>query len=60
MTARIMTTVDVYDALTTDRPYRPAHSPEEAIAIMREEVGKGWWDGQLVEKFRKVLAASGK
>ncbi|MGD0799563.1 MAG: HD domain-containing phosphohydrolase [Acidobacteriaceae bacterium] len=55
MTARIMATVDVYDALTTDRPYRSAHSPEEAFAIMQKEVGKGWWDGQLVAKFRKVI-----
>jgi putative two-component system response regulator len=60
MTARIMATVDVYDALTTDRPYRSAHSPEEAFAIMQEEVNKGWWDGQLVAKFRKVIAAVGK
>jgi putative two-component system response regulator len=60
MTARIMTTVDVYDALTTDRPYRSAHSSEEAFAIMQEEVSKGWWDAQLVAKFRKVIAAAAK
>jgi putative two-component system response regulator len=60
MTARIMTTVDVYDALTTDRPYRSAHSPAEAFAIMEEEVSKGWWDAQLVANFRKVIAAAAK
>jgi len=60
MTARIMTTVDVYDALTTDRPYRSAHSPEKAFAIMQEEVNKGWWDGRLVEKFRTIIAAAGE
>jgi putative two-component system response regulator len=49
MTARILQTVDVYDALTTDRPYRKALSSQEALAIMRSEVKKGWWDGGLVD-----------
>lgn len=49
LTARILQTVDIYDALTTDRPYRKALPPEEAFAVMREEVKRGWWDGSLVE-----------
>jgi putative two-component system response regulator len=49
ITARILQTVDVYDALTTDRPYRKALSSQEALAIMRAEVKKGWWDGGLVD-----------
>jgi putative two-component system response regulator len=49
MTARILQTVDVYDALTTDRPYRKALSSQEAFSIMRSEVEKGWWDGGLVD-----------
>jgi putative two-component system response regulator len=49
MTARILQTVDVYDALTTDRPYRKALSSQEALSIMRSEVKKGWWDGALVD-----------
>jgi putative two-component system response regulator len=49
MTARILQTVDVYDALTTDRPYRKALSSQEALSIMRSEVKKGWWDGGLVD-----------
>jgi HD-GYP domain-containing protein (c-di-GMP phosphodiesterase class II) len=44
--------------LTTDRPYRAALSPEEAFSIMRDEVRKGWWDGQLVEEFKKLIAAA--
>src|SRR6202166_3551219 len=44
MTARILQTVDVYDALTTDRPYRKALSSQEALSIMRSEVKKGWGD----------------
>jgi len=42
LTAQIMQTVDIYDALTTSRPYRKALSPKEAFAIMDTEVKKGW------------------
>ena len=47
--ARILQSVDIYDALTTERPYKPAYSREQACAIMREEVAKGWWDPKTVE-----------
>jgi putative two-component system response regulator len=49
ITARILQSADIYDALTTDRPYRPAYSREQACAIMREEVAKGWWDPNTME-----------
>jgi putative two-component system response regulator len=55
LAARILQTVDVYDALTTDRPYRKALSDEEALRIMRVEVGRGWWDRQIVEEFAQML-----
>jgi putative two-component system response regulator len=55
LTARIMTVVDIYDSLTTDRPYRLAMSPAEAFSVMQEEVRKGWWDGQLIEEFRNLI-----
>lgn len=53
--ARILQTVDVYDALTTDRPYRNALSRQEAFRIMNEEVRKGWWDVRLVEEFASLV-----
>jgi putative two-component system response regulator len=56
VTARIMSTVDVYDALVTDRPYRKALPSGEAFRIMREEVKRGWWDGELVERFESLMA----
>ena len=37
--ARIFAIVDVYDALTSDRPYRPAWSKEKALAHIREQSG---------------------
>jgi putative two-component system response regulator len=55
LTAKILTTVDVYDALTTDRPYRKALSREEALAIMEAEVKRGWWEGSLVTELHTML-----
>jgi diguanylate cyclase (GGDEF)-like protein/putative nucleotidyltransferase with HDIG domain len=51
---RIISIVDVYDALTSDRPYRRALSPEEAVKILREGAGKQF-DPDLVELFEKAL-----
>ena len=55
LTARILQIVDVYDALTTDRPYRAALSPKEALGILEQEAAKGWWDGRLLAEFRQML-----
>jgi putative two-component system response regulator len=48
LTARILQTVDIFDSLTTDRPYRKALTQERALAIMWEETRRGWWDADLV------------
>ena len=37
--ARIVTYCDVYDALTTDRPYRKAYQPKEALKIIKDSIG---------------------
>ena len=55
MTARVLQVVDVFDALTTERPYKAAKATPEAMAILREEVARGWWDGELVELFGGML-----
>ncbi|MBW2263124.1 MAG: HD domain-containing protein, partial [Deltaproteobacteria bacterium] len=44
LTVRIISVADVYDALTTDRPYRKAMSHEKAMDILGEEVKKECWD----------------
>jgi putative two-component system response regulator len=54
-TARILQITDIYDALTTDRPYRKALSLEKAFSIMREEVKRGWWDGSVLNEFEAVV-----
>jgi len=52
--ARIFAIVDVWDALRSDRPYRPAWKKEEALAYIREQSGKHF-DPQVVELFFKVI-----
>ena len=54
LTARVLQIVDVYDALTTQRPYKRALSRPEALEIMAEEVQKGWWDPGIFQKFRHM------
>ena len=49
--AQIMGIVDVYDAITTDRPYKPAATAARAYAELTEEVAKGWRRRDLVDAF---------
>ena len=53
--ARILQTVDIYDALTTARSYKPAFSQERALEIMRVEARRGWRDGALVDLFTELI-----
>lgn len=55
---RIVSVVDVYDALTTPRPYRPAMEKEPALRILREEAARGWWDKDVVEAWSRLLSGS--
>jgi putative nucleotidyltransferase with HDIG domain len=62
--ARVLALADVFDALTTDRPYRPAFSPDEALRMMREDCGKAFDPAlfpvfeQLVPSFQAFVAAA--
>jgi putative two-component system response regulator len=58
LTARILQTVDIYDSLTTDRPYRNALSREKALEIMWEETRRGWWDADLLSALEGLLVES--
>jgi putative two-component system response regulator len=53
--ARILQIVDVFDALTTERPYKKALPPSEAFRIMQEEADKGWWDPKLFYLFEELV-----
>lgn len=47
--ASVIGVVDAYDAMTTDRPYKAAFTPEAACRELREEAGKGWKSEAIVE-----------
>jgi len=49
--ARILQVADIYDALTTARPYKKAMTHAEAARVMLEEVDRGWRDPELVSLF---------
>lgn len=49
---RVLSICDVYDTLRSARAYRGAFSHEEAMEILRQEVIKGWWQSDLVERMQ--------
>jgi putative two-component system response regulator len=55
VTARVMQIVDVYDALTTVRPYKPAFSITDALQTMKVEVARGWWDRNIFDHFERLV-----
>jgi putative two-component system response regulator len=53
--AQIIGVVDVFDALTTDRPYRAAMPLARAAEELRQEVARGWRDAGLVDTFLRLI-----
>ena len=53
LAARIFSVVDVWDALTSDRPYRNAWTVERVREYIRNESGK-YFDPQIAEKFLQL------
>ena len=53
--ARLFAIVDVWDAITTDRPYRKGWPRKKALKYIREQSGK-YFDPQLVDMFLKEMA----
>jgi putative nucleotidyltransferase with HDIG domain len=54
LTAQIVAIADVYDALTTTRPYRPALGQEAALAEI--ERCRAWWSEAVYLAFREAVA----
>ncbi|MGJ3250766.1 MAG: response regulator [Elainellaceae cyanobacterium] len=53
--AQVFQMIDIYDALTSERPYKKALSPTESLTIMSEETAKGWRNPDLMKKFAKFI-----
>jgi hypothetical protein len=54
----LSSTADVYDALTTERSYKTALTPDHAVRELRDEAARGWKFDTIVEEFA-ALAARG-
>lgn len=54
---RIVSVVDVFDALSSDRPYRKRLSVNSAIDLLLLEAQKGWWDNEIVKALIEVISA---
>lgn len=54
LTARVLQIADVFDALTTERPYKQALSLTDALEVMREEVRRNWWDPAIYAEFEQM------
>jgi len=55
--AQVFQLVDIFDALTYERPYKTAFSIEKALSILKEETEKGWRNPTLVNKFVDFILA---
>jgi putative nucleotidyltransferase with HDIG domain len=53
---RIAAIADIYDALTTDRPYRDAMTRDEAMEIMHREAGEGRLDPDILVVFESLIS----
>ena len=52
---RIVTIVDIYDALRSRRTYKEAFSIDVSFKIMWEEAEKGWWDKDVLAHWEKLI-----
>ena len=56
--AQIVGVVDVFEAVTTDRPYQRTRSPEGGVEILRSEVQRGWRRREIVEAFASLMVGT--
>ena len=55
--AQIFQILDIYEALTSQRPYKQAYSTQEALKIIKGEAEKGWRNVKLVQQFVAFIEA---
>ena len=56
--AQIFQILDIYTALTSERPHKKAYTPTQALAIIAEETDKGWRNPEIVEQFTAFIRAT--
>lgn len=59
LAARILCVADVYDALTTHRPYRRAFEPIDALKLMEADAGRQF-DPAILERFLRLVRADSR
>jgi putative two-component system response regulator len=53
--AQVFQMIDIFDALTSERPYKVSYTPEEALKIMCEETNRGWRNPKLMQQFAEFV-----
>lgn len=53
--AQVFQLLDIYDALTSERPYKIAHSPQDSLRMMIEETRRGWRNPALMDQFVRFV-----
>ncbi|MDF5719712.1 MAG: two-component system response regulator [Rhizonema sp. PD37] len=56
--AQVFQMVDIFDALTSERPYKKAFTNEKALSIMAEETLNGWRNPKLMQQFTDFVNSS--
>ncbi|HEY9845623.1 MAG TPA: HD domain-containing phosphohydrolase, partial [Candidatus Caenarcaniphilales bacterium] len=55
---QVFQVIDIYDALTSERPYKSASTPEEALQILAAETAQGWRNPELIRQFCEFIQLS--
>lgn len=56
--AQVFQIIDIYDALTSERPYKRAFTPAEALEIIDQETKKGWRNPKLIQQFIEFIKST--
>ncbi len=55
LSVRILQLADIYDALTSERPYKAAYTSARARAIIDDEVARGWRDADVAAALHSLV-----
>ena len=58
ITAQIVGLVDVFEAMTSPRPYQRTASPREALTVLHQHARQGWHSPPLVDEFARMMDAA--